>query len=334
MSGLALDRRAPAARPGQPAESGGDESAAAGPIGVRTVRERTGLLSQVAGVIGIAGPPIGILVAMGLLWGVAFSLLDLVLLLVLYALTGLGITVGWHRYFSHRGFETARPMQATLAVLGSLAMQGPLTQWVTDHRKHHALSDQEGDPHSPVAGRGSGVAARAGGLVHAHVGWLFATKGLERGAHYARDLYADPLIVWIDRLYLLWVALTFGIPFAIGYAFGGLDAGLQALVWAGLVRVFVFQHATFSINSICHAFGARAYRSRDESRNVWVLAPLSLGESWHNNHHAFPASARHGLERHQLDLAWLSIRGLERLGLVWDVKQPSREQRLRRRVPG
>ena len=300
--------------------------------GVATVRGRTSLLSQMAGVVAVFGPPIGILSAMGVLWGVAFSMLDLGLLLVLYVLSGLGITAGWHRYFTHRGFETSRPMQAVLAVLGSIAMQGPLTQWVTDHRKHHALSDQEGDPHSPHAGRDPGVRGRLSGLVHAHVGWLFTTKGLERGPHYARDLYEDRLIVWIDRLYLVWVALSVGVPFAIGFAFGGLSAGLQAMVWAGLIRISAFQHATFAINSICHVFGKRAYRSRDESRNVWLLAPLSFGESWHNNHHAFPASARHGLDRFQLDLAWFTIRGLEFCGLVWDVKRPSVAQRSRRRV--
>lgn len=301
-------------------------------VGVATVRSRTSFVSQLAGVVAVVGPLVGVLIAMGLLWGVAFTTLDLALLIVFYVLTGLGITAGWHRYFSHRGFETSRAMQAVLAVLGSMAMQGPLTQWVTDHRKHHALSDQEGDPHSPHAGRDPGVVGRIKGLVHAHVGWLFTTKGLERGPHYARDLYADTLIVRIDQLYLVWVVLSVGIPFAIGFAFGGLSAGLQAMVWAGLVRIFVFQHATFAVNSICHVVGRRSYRSRDESRNVWLLAPFSMGESWHNNHHAFPASARHGLDRFQLDLAWITIRSLELVGLVWDVKRPSAEQRARRRV--
>jgi stearoyl-CoA desaturase (delta-9 desaturase) len=176
------------------------------------------------------------------------------------------------------------------------------------------------------------VLSAALGLVHAHVGWLFSTKGMERGPQYARDLYEDRMVRWIDRLYLLWVALTLGIPFAIGYAHGGATLGAELLVWAGLVRIFAFQHVTFSINSICHAFGRRAYVARDESRNVWYLAPFSFGESWHNNHHAFPSSARHGLDRGQLDLAWWSIRGLERAGLVWDVKHPSERQRERRRI--
>lgn len=311
-----------------------EQPAARGPR-VATVRERTSRASQVAGIVAVVVPPIGVLSAMGVLWGVAFRPLDLVLMAVLYAFTGLGITMGWHRYFTHRGFETRTWLRATLAILGSMAIQGPLTQWVTDHRKHHALSDREGDPHSPHAGREPGVRGAAVGLVHAHVGWLFRTKGMERGPAYAKDLYDDPLIRWIDRLYLLWVALSLGIPFAIGYAFGGTSLGLEAMVWAGLVRIFAFQHVTFSINSICHMFGRRAYRSRDESRNVWYLAPLSFGESWHNNHHAFPASARHGIDRGQLDLAWLVIRGLERLGLVWDVRRPTPDQLARRRIaPG
>ncbi len=304
----------------------------AGPIPqVATVRPRTSRASQIAGIIAVVVPPLGVLSAMGVLWGVAFRPLDIVLMAVLYVLTGLGITMGWHRYFTHRGFETRTWLRATLAILGSMAVQGPLTQWVTDHRKHHALSDREGDPHSPQAGREPGVWGATVGLAHAHVGWLFRTKGMERGPTYAKDLYGDRLIRWIDRLYLLWVALSLGIPFAVGYAFGGTSLGLEAMVWAGLVRIFAFQHVTFSINSICHMFGRRAYRSRDESRNVWCLAPLSFGESWHNNHHAFPASARHGLDRRQLDLAWLVIRALERLGLVWDVKRPTPDQLDRRR---
>jgi stearoyl-CoA desaturase (delta-9 desaturase) len=299
---------------------------------VATVRDRTSPASQVAGIVAVVVPPVGVLSAMGVLWGVAFGPLDAALFLALYVLTGLGITAGWHRYFAHRGFETPVALKAALAVLGSMAMQGPLTQWVTDHRKHHALSDREGDPHSPHAGRGPGVRSAAAGLLHAHVGWLFVTKGMERGPDYARDLYADPLIRWIDRLYLAWVALSLGVPFAAGYALGGTPAGLEAMVWGGLVRIFAFQHVTFAINSVCHMFGTRAYRARDESRNVWLLAPFSFGESWHNNHHAFPASARHGLDRGQLDLAWLAIRGLERIGLAWNVKRPTADQLARRRA--
>jgi stearoyl-CoA desaturase (Delta-9 desaturase) len=300
---------------------------------VATVRSRTTFWSQVAGIVAVVVPPIGLLAAMGLLWSVAVRPLDLWVLLGFYVFTGLGITAGWHRYFSHKSFETSSPVRALLAIAGSMAMQGPLTQWVTDHRKHHALSDREGDPHSPHAGREPGVWSTIVGFAHAHVGWLFLTKGMDRGPLYAKDLYGDRLIRWIDRIYLLWVVLTLGIPFAVGYAFGGVSLGLEVMIWGGLVRIFIWQHVTFSINSVCHMFGRRDYRSRDESRNVRWLAPFSFGESWHNTHHAFPSSARHGLDSGQLDLAWLAIRGLERLRLVWDVTLPDDAQRARRRVP-
>jgi stearoyl-CoA desaturase (delta-9 desaturase) len=301
---------------------------------IATVRERTGRASQVVTLIAVAVPPLGLLSAMGFLWGVALSWLDVALFLVLYTASALGNSVGFHRLFTHRSFETTTWLRATFAILGSMAMQGPVTQWVTDHRKHHALSDQDGDPHSPHAGHGDGVLGAIKGFAHAHVGWLFTLKGMERGWQYGRDLYEDTLIRRIDRLYLLWVVVTFGLPFLVGYLVGDLNwkLGVEALVWGGLVRVFAYQHATFSVNSICHMFGRRAYRSRDESRNNWVIALLTMGEGWHNNHHAFPSSARHGLDRLQLDLSWWTIRALEKVGLAWDVKLPVASQLARRRL--
>jgi stearoyl-CoA desaturase (delta-9 desaturase) len=259
---------------------------------------------------------------------------DVVLFVSLYVLGGLGITVGYHRLFTHRSFETTPWLRGTFAVLGSMTLQGPVTQWVTDHRKHHALSDQEGDPHSPHAGHGPGAWNAFKGFLHAHVGWLFHLKGMERGVSYGKDLYDDRVVRRVDRLYFLWVFVSLALPFAIGFLVGGLSLslGLQALVWGGLVRIFAYQHATFSVNSICHMFGRRSYRSRDESRNNWVVAALTFGEGWHNNHHAFPSSARHGLDRLQLDLSWLTIRGLERAGLAWDVRVPGIEQLDRRRL--
>ena len=291
---------------------------------IATVRPRTSLASQIVTVVAVALPPFGVLSVMGVLWGVGFGPVSLATLVVLYTLCGLGITVGFHRLFTHRSFETTRALRALWAILGCMAMQGPLTQWVTDHRKHHALSDKEGDPHSPHAGHGDGVVAVLVGLFHAHVGWLFRTKGMERGLQYGRDLYADRLVRTIDRLYLIWVVTTLGIPFLAGYAAGGGDVGrgLEAMVWGGILRVFLFQHVTWSINSICHAFGRRPFRTRDESRNVWLLALPSFGEAWHNNHHAFPSSAVHGLLPGQVDLSALVIRGMERLGLAWDVRRP------------
>jgi len=303
------------------------------PPAIGTVRGRTSLASQVVTVIAVVVPPMGLFSAMGLLWGVAFHPVDAALLIGFYVVCAFGTTIGFHRYFTHKSFEGRTAVKVVLAILGCMTMQGPLTQWVTDHRKHHALSDRDGDPHSPHVGHGDGILAAIRGFVHAHVGWLFTLKGMERGRDYGKDLYEDRLVRTIDRLYLLWVVLTFGLPFAIGYAAGGTwQSGLEGLVWGGLLRVFLYQHATFSVNSICHMFGRRHYRSRDEARNNWLVALLVFGEGWHNNHHAFPASARHGLHRFQIDASWWVIKGLEKLRLVWDVKHPTPEQMARRRL--
>jgi stearoyl-CoA desaturase (delta-9 desaturase) len=300
---------------------------------VGTVRPRTSRISQVVTLVAVVVPPLGLFSAMGLLWGVAFRWVDVALLVSLYVVCAFGTTIGFHRYFTHRGFQARTPVKAALAILGCMTMQGPLTQWVTDHRKHHALSDRTGDPHSPHVGHGDGGWGAFKGFVHAHVGWLFSNLGMEQGREYGRDLYEDRLVRTIDRLYVVWVVLTLGIPFGVGYWVGGTwEAGLEGLVWGGLLRIFLYQHATFSVNSICHMFGRRDFRSRDEARNNWLVALLVFGEGWHNNHHAFPASARHGLGRRQLDVSWWVIRGLEKLGLVWDVKVPDAAQVERRRL--
>jgi stearoyl-CoA desaturase (delta-9 desaturase) len=307
------------------------ETATALPVG--TVRPRTSRISQAVTLAAVVVPPLGLASAMGLLWGVAFHWVDVALLVALYTICAFGTTIGFHRYFTHRGFEAHTSVKVALAVLGCMTMQGPITQWVTDHRKHHALSDRPGDPHSPHADFEDTAWGAVKGFVHAHVGWLFTNMGMEQGLAYGRDLYEDRLIRWIDRLYLVWVVLTFGIPFAIGFwVGGGWAAGVEALVWGGLLRVFLYQHATFAVNSICHMFGRQDYRSRDEARNNWLVALLVFGEGWHNNHHAFPASARHGLDRLQVDVSWWVIRGLERLGLVWNVRCATPEQRERRRL--
>ncbi len=300
---------------------------------VGTVRARTSRISQIVTLIAVVVPPLGLVSAMGLLWGVGFHPVDVALFLGFYVVCAFGTTIGFHRYFTHRGFEAHTSVRIALAILGCMTMQGPLTQWVTDHRKHHALSDRPGDPHSPHVGHGDGLAGAVRGFVHAHVGWMFTNLGMEQGREYGRDLYEDRLIRRIDRMYLVWVVLTLGLPFAIGYAVGGTwQAGLEGLVWGGLIRIAAYQHATFSVNSICHMFGRKQYVSRDEARNNWLVALLVFGEGWHNNHHAFPASARHGLHRFQFDVSWWVIRGLEKAGLVWDVKVPDAAQRERRRV--
>jgi stearoyl-CoA desaturase (delta-9 desaturase) len=291
---------------------------------IATVRPQTSRISQAVTLVAVVVPPLGLLSAMGLLWGVAFRWRDLALFAGFYVVCAFGTTIGFHRYFTHRGFETGTAVKVVLAVLGCMTMQGPVTQWVTDHRKHHALSDRPGDPHSPHVGHGDGALGALRGFVHAHVGWLFSNLGMEQGREYGKDLYEDRVLRLVDRAYLLWVVLTLGLPFLLG--------GFEGLVWGGLIRIFAYQHATFSVNSICHMFGRQDYRSRDEARNNRLVALLVFGEGWHNNHHAFPASARHGLERGQIDVSWWVIRGLERLGLVWNVKVPDAAQLERRRV--
>ena len=290
--------------------------------------DRTAPHSRAITLVAVVAPLIGVASAMNLLWGVAFGPLDAIVLVAMYVICGFGITVGYHRLFSHRSFKTGPVTRATLGILGCMTLQGTITQWVTDHRRHHALSDREGDPHSPHLA--SGALAPLKGLFHAHVGWLFMTKGTAHQERLGRDLAADPVVRTVDRLYFLWVALSLGIPFGIGFAVGGLALGLEVFVWGGLVRLFLFQHATFSVNSICHTFGRRDYASDDHSRNVPLLAIPTLGEAWHNNHHAFPGSAVHGLGRRQIDISAAVIRMLERLGLAWDVKRPTAERMARR----
>jgi stearoyl-CoA desaturase (delta-9 desaturase) len=297
---------------------------------IATVRPSTSIPSRIVTLVAVLVPPLGVLAAMGLLWDVAVRPVDVIMLLVLYTLCGLGITVGFHRLFSHRSFKAHPAVRAALAILGSMTIQGPVTQWVTDHRKHHALSDKEGDPHSPHGGR-DGLFGGLAGFLHAHMGWLVTTKGMERGRRYGRDLYDDRLIRTIDRLYMLWVVVSLGIPFAIGYAVDPTwQGGLTGMVWGGLVRIFLFHHMTWSVNSVCHTFGRRPYATDDESRNNWIVALPTFGEGWHNNHHAFPGSAIHGLGRRQLDMSWWTIRLLERTRLVWDVKVPTSERIARR----
>ena len=254
------------------------------------------------------------------MWDKALHWRDLAILGGLYAVTGLGVTVGFHRLLTHRSFKTSPALRGIFAALGSAAIEGPVISWVADHRKHHTFSDEQGDPHSPHVGHGGGWRGTLRGLFHAHLGWLFIHT--ERGSkrRFAPDLMDDPVVSFVDRTFLLWAVIGLAIPFALGYAIGGtLVAGLTALLWGGAVRVFLLHHVTYSINSVCHVFGRRRFATDDESRNVFWLALPTFGEAWHNNHHAFPTSAVHGLRRWELDPSAAVIRVLERLGLVWDV---------------
>jgi stearoyl-CoA desaturase (delta-9 desaturase) len=272
-------------------------------------------------------PFVGLGLAGWQLWESALRWHDIVVFLVVYTLTGLGITVGFHRLLTHRAFKAKPWVRGVFAALGSAAIEGPVISWVADHRKHHAFSDREGDPHSPHVDHGHGLKGALKGLAHAHVGWLFIHTQRGSKERYAPDLIKDPVIAYVDRTFLLWVILGLLAPFLLGWAIGGtLLAGLTGLLWGGLVRMLVLHHVTYSINSLCHFFGRRDFDTGDESRNLLWLAPLSFGESWHNNHHAFPTSAHHGLRFWQVDASAWTIRALEALGLAWDVQRPSRER--------
>jgi stearoyl-CoA desaturase (delta-9 desaturase) len=261
---------------------------------------------------------------------------DFVVFAVMYVVTGLGITVGFHRHFTHRAFQTSKPLRATLAVMGTMAIEGPITAWVADHRKHHAFSDLEGDPHSPHVDHGRGLRGALRGLAHAHVGWLFQHTQRANKRRYAPDLVADDAIRFIDRTTLWWIGLGLALPFGLGFALGGtIQTALTGLLWGGAVRIVLLHHVTYSINSLCHFFGRRRFETGDHSRNLLWLAPLSFGEAWHNNHHAFPTSAAHGLRgiERALDPSALVISTLQRVGLVWDVVTISEERQLAKLAP-
>jgi stearoyl-CoA desaturase (delta-9 desaturase) len=304
---------------------------APGPDDIQPVANET--LDRIAtGTITVL-PFVGLGLAAWQLWDSALNWSDVIVFAIVYTLTGLGITVGFHRLLTHRAFKTKPWIKGTLAALGSAAIEGPVISWVADHRKHHAFADREGDPHSPHVDHGHGIKGALKGLWHAHVGWLFIHTQRGNKERYAPDLIKDPIIAYVNRTFLLWVFVGLLVPFLLGWAIGGsLMAGLTGLLWGGLVRMLVLHHVTYSINSLCHFFGRRDYDTDDESRNLLWLAPLSFGESWHNNHHAFPTSASHGLKPWQIDFSALVIRGLAAVGLAWDVQQPSAERMATKRA--
>ncbi len=306
----------------------GSVPAATSTVDVRPVKMP--LVDRLASAVVTAAPPILVIIGMVFGWmGSLLSWQDLLVMAICYAGIGTGITVGFHRLLTHRSFKCSRLLRAGFAALGSAAAEGPVIDWVATHRKHHQFSDEQGDPHTPH-GHGSGFRGALRGLSHAHVGWVFSDMEVADEQRYAKDLLGDPMIRFVDRTFVLWVIAGLGLAFGLGVALTGtVTGGLTALLWGGAARIFFMHHATFSINSLCHFFGRHEYDTGDESRNLAWLAIPTWGEAWHNNHHAFPTSYRHGLRRWQLDPSAAIIRALELCGLAWDVVRVDPERRPR-----
>ena len=274
-------------------------------------------------------PFVATLIAIVLLWNSFVSPADLIIAAVMYLVTAIGITVGYHRLLTHRSFQTSKGLEYTFAILGTMAVQGPVISWVADHRKHHAHTDKEGDPHSPHVGHGEGLR----GLWHAHSGWLMETQGRADWKRYAKDLYEDRGMRFISRHFVALIYLSLLIPALAGFLITGTLLGaLTGFLWGGLVRIFFVHHITWSVNSVCHFLGTRRFDTDDQSTNVFWLSLPSLGESWHHNHHAFPRSAVHGLRRRELDPSALIIGGMEKVGLAHNVIRISPERQAERSV--
>ena len=296
------------------------------------VEGRKSVLEQSLVIAFMIIPVVALVAAVMLTWGWGITLLDVVIATIAYFGTGLGVTVGFHRHFTHKSFKATRPMKVALAITGSLAFQGSIVSWVADHRRHHAFSDKEGDPHSPWL-FGTGPLALVRGFWHAHMGWLF-DRDKTNARRFAPDLLADRDIAAVDRQFVLLTVVSLGVPALLGGLLSWSWWGaLTAFLWGGLVRVGLLHHVTWSINSICHMAGRRPFGTRDRSANVWWLAVLSFGESWHNLHHADPTCARHGVKRGQIDMSARLIWLFEKFGWVHSVRWPTpqRLERLARR---
>ncbi|NUR62095.1 MAG: acyl-CoA desaturase [Catenulispora sp.] len=300
-------------------------SAAPAPVRGTLGGETQSLKERVALSFFIGVPFVALAAAVPVLWGWGLTWTDLIIAVVMYAISGHGVTVGFHRLFTHSSFKAKKALRVVLAIAGSLAIQGPVIRWVADHRKHHRFSDRDGDPHSPWR-YGETIPALVKGMWHAHIGWLFNEEQTNQ-QQYAPDLLKDRAIVRVSRAFPALVLVSLLVPAAVGglvtWSWQGV---LTAFFWGSLVRVALLHHTTWSINSICHAVGSRPFRSRDRSGNVWWLAVLSMGESWHNLHHSDPTSARHGVLRGQIDSSARIIWVFEKLGWVRDVRWPSRER--------
>jgi stearoyl-CoA desaturase (Delta-9 desaturase) len=291
------------------------------------VAERMPTLQRWVMFFSVVGPFVGLLAAIVLLWhrapgSIAIGWPEMIVMVVMYALAGFGVTVGFHRLLTHRAFETPRPVRLLLAVLGSSAAQGMCIRWCATHRRHHQVSDRDGDPHSPHL-HGEGPLDMLRGMWHAHVGWCFDADRPDLSRSIP-DLLADRALLVIDQLYFLWVAIGILAPAAaLGLYFHSWHGFVSGLVWGGLLRVFLMQHVTWSVNSVCHVWGRRPFRSGDHSTNNLPVALLSLGEGWHNNHHAFPTSARHGLHWWQFDATYVVIKAMSWIGLARNIRVPT-----------
>ncbi|HVK24701.1 MAG TPA: acyl-CoA desaturase [Actinokineospora sp.] len=284
--------------------------------------EPRGLWPQIGTYIFILVPFAALIAAVPFAWGWGLGWVDVALAAFFYTVTCLGVTVGFHRYFTHGAFKANRPVRIGLAIVGSMAMQGPILHWVADHRRHHAFSDRDGDPHSPWA-FGTSPAALVKGFWHAHMGWIFDRK-LTNAERFAPDMLADPDIRRIDKQFGLWTAISMLAPALLGGLITwSLWGAVTAFFWATLVRISFLHHITWSTNSVCHIIGERPFKSRDKAANFWPLAILSMGEAWHNLHHADPTSARHGVRRGQIDISARLIWIFEKFGWVSEVRWPT-----------
>ncbi|HTW19127.1 MAG TPA: acyl-CoA desaturase [Mycobacteriales bacterium] len=296
------------------------------PATVRTRTARGARAEQAILLVVIVVPLLALVAAIPVAWGWGIGWHDILLAFVMYAISGHGITVGFHRYFTHGAFKAKKALRIALAVAGSLAIEGPVIRWVADHRRHHAFSDRQGDPHSPWR-YGETFRALLKGLWHAHIGWMFDVEQTNH-QRFAPDLLADRAIVRVSQAFPWLSAVSLLLPVLVGYAWSGWhwQGAVTALFWASLVRVALLHHVTWSVNSICHTFGAKPFMTRDRSVNVWWLAIPAMGESWHNLHHAEPTAARHGVLRGQLDSSARIIWTLEKLHLAYDVRWPTPER--------
>jgi stearoyl-CoA desaturase (delta-9 desaturase) len=282
-------------------------------------------IEQVALAMFIAVPFAAVAAAIPVMWGWGVGWHDLVISIVMFYFTGHGITVGFHRHFTHGAFKASTPVRVVMAVAGNMAIEGPVIRWVADHRRHHAYSDKDGDPHSPWR-YGETLGALTKGLWHAHIGWLFDIEQTNQ-ERFAPDLLNDPAINRVSRSFKWCVAASLLIPPLWGGLWSMSWAGAAtAFFWGSLVRVAMLHHTTWAINSICHTWGEKKFKSRDRSVNVWWLAILSMGESWHNYHHADPSSARHGVRAYEIDTTWYIIAAMRKLGWAKDVRVPSSER--------